>query len=561
MKTSKSTLSFVVVLAAVASLHGAVPETGLTWNFDGSGVSGSAVSGTFANAEGVAGYEFETVGGMIWTNDVGITEVYSDLLWKEPLCSNATALYENKTSGSNGVRLPGATEALGLTNDFTIEFMIKVGVGNPAWSRVLTLNRAPVLNSAGTATNENAFAFIFQTPTAVVDGKADFYVRIDSQTNHWERSGGFNQSYCRVTLTAEQWHLISFTYKHATKTATMYVDGVMMVSAATTHPMQFDDTNNPLVLGEKFVGSLDFLRFTPRVLTASEVMYSYAKRQKDLELPTLGHWRFENGQTGAHPTAADFVSVANADYWPKPSFSQPDAMTYTDDVYSSDARFLVDGKGGNLIGTNARAFTLAQWNIGTYAIYPPTRVSVLSNFTAECFFKDNGLSSQFITILQRKRPDVKYLEYVDNGDGTVTTNTTLANNMSLWFMTVGASSMRIRADSVPETGVKPDNGRNWNQGAECTTNIKDGKWHHLAVTYDYATSNLTAYVDYRQEAVICTKYPLPIIPGELIIGASNSTSTRWADYTIDEVRISEGVLPISSFLRFRAALGTAVLLK
>ena len=560
MKTSKSRLSFAAVYVAVASLYGAVPETGLTWNFDGSGVSGSAVAGTFANAEGVQGYEFETVGGMTWTNDVGVSEVYSDIRWDSLLCTNATALYENNPGGYNGVRLPGATEALGFTNDFTVEFMIKVGAGNQAWSRILTLNRAPVMNSAGTATNENAFAFIFQTPTAVVDGLTDFYVRIDSQTNHWERTGGFNASYCRTTFTAEQWHLISFTYEHATKRATMYVDGMQVASATTTHRMQFDGTNNPLILGERFVGSLDCLRFTPRALKASEVMYSYMKHG-ELGLPTLGHWRFENGQVGANPTASDLVSSANAAYWPKPALSQPVAMTYTNEVYSSGAKFLVDGENGDLIGTNAQALTFAKWNIGTYALFPATRTSVLSNFTAECFFKDNGAASQFTTILSMRRPDVTYEEYVENGDGSVTTNKTVANNIALWFMTVGATSLRIRADCVPETGVKPDNGRNWNQCADCTTSIKDGKWHHLAVTYDYATSNLTAYVDYRQEASVKTSYPLPILPGQLEIGASNANASRWADYTIDEVRISEGVLPTSSFLRFRAALGTTVLLR
>jgi len=307
---------------------------------------------------------------------------------------------------------------------------------------------------------------------------------------------------------------------------------------------------------------VDCLRFTPRALKATEVMASYMKRG-ELELPTLGHWRFENGQAGANPAASDLVSSVNAAYWPKPALSQPVAMIYTNDVYSPHARFLVDGEGGDLVGTNVQALTFAKWNVSAYALFPVTRTSVLSNFTAECFFKDNGFSSQFATILSMRRPDVTYVEYVDNGDGTVATNNTVANNMALWFMTVGANSLRIRADCVPETGVKPVNGGggNWNQCADCTTSIKDGKWHHLAVTYDYATSNLTAYVDYKAEATVRTTYPLPIMPGRLEIGMSNATSSRWGDYTIDEVRLSEGVLPTSSFLRFRAALGTTVFLK
>ncbi len=550
-----------IALVSALSAGGAVPEGGLTWNLDASGVSGQTISGTFPNAEGVEGYAFVSAGGMIWTNDVGLTGIYRSLVGDELVCENATALYgNNPTVTSKGIKLPGATEALGLTNDFTLEFAIKVGATNPQWSRICEIQRDYVLNSAGTATNEASFAFIFQTPTAVVDGKTTLYIRIDSQSNHWERTGGFNYNYCSTTISVETWHFIAFSYEQSTRTAKLYVDGVLAATGTTTHRLQFDGTNKDLCFGTRFVGSIDCIRFTPRLLSAGELMWSYANLSAEpITGPTIGHWRFE-GTDGASPTAAGLKSVANTLEWPVPTLSNGGYLKYTNDIYSTHAKYLVDGIGGDSLGVNAHSlyFTPKKSALVTFA---PSRVSMQTNFTVECFFKDNGTSCPFSTILQKRRPDVSYIECVTNADETVTTNTETAANMSLWFMSMGASSMFIRADSVPETGIKPHNGRNWNQYANCTTPINDGKWHHLAITYDQETKKVTGYVDYKAEAVITCAYPLPNIPGSIIFGPNNTTTTRWGDYSIDEVRISDCVLPVERFLRFRAALGTKLLLK
>ncbi len=550
-----------IALVSALSAGGAVPEGGLTWNLDASGVSGQTISGTFPNAEGVEGYAFESVAKMIWTNDVGLTGIYRSFAGDELLCGNETALYGNNPStGATGIKLPGATEALGLTNDFTLEFALKIGATNPQWSRICHIERDYVLNSAGTATNESAFAFIFQTPTAVVDGTTDLYIRIDSQTNHWERTGGFNAPYCLTTISAEKWHFIAFSYEQSTRAAKLYVDGVMVASGTTTHRLQFDGTNNALCFGTRFVGSIDCIRFTPRLLSASELLWSYASTSAEpITGPTIGHWRFE-GTDGASLTAAELKSVANTLEWPVPTLSNGGYIKYTNDIYSTHAKYLVDGFGGDLLGVNAHSLYFTP-KVATLITFPPARVTMQTNFTVECFFKDNGTSCQFSTILQKTRPDVSYVECVTNADETVTTNTSVANNMSLWFITMGASSMRMRVDCVPETGVKPDNGRNWNQGKECTTPINDGKWHHLAITYDQETKTATGYVDYKAEGVIVCPYPLPNIPGSLVFGPRNNTSTRWGDFSIDEVRISDCVLPVERFLRFRAALGTKLLLK
>ena len=97
-----------IALVSALSAGGAVPEGGLTWNLDASGVSGQTISGTFPNAEGVEGYAFESVAKMIWTNDVGLTGIYRGLTGDELLCGNETALYGNNPStGATGDQAAG----------------------------------------------------------------------------------------------------------------------------------------------------------------------------------------------------------------------------------------------------------------------------------------------------------------------------------------------------------------------------------------------------------------------------------------------------------------------
>ena len=113
-----------IALVSALSAGGAVPEGGLTWNLDAEGTSGQTISGTFPDAEGVEGYAFVSAGGMIWTNDVGLTGIYRGLVGDELVCENATALYgNNPTITSKGIKLPGATEALGFDDTYvTVEF-------------------------------------------------------------------------------------------------------------------------------------------------------------------------------------------------------------------------------------------------------------------------------------------------------------------------------------------------------------------------------------------------------------------------------------------------------
>ncbi len=86
----------------------------------------------------------------------------------------------------------------------------------------------------------------------------------------------------------------------------------------------------------------------------------------------------------------------------------------------------------------------------------------------------------------------------------------------------------------------------------------DGKWHHVAMTYDGATTTATLYFDYAQVAT-CT------VPNGLVydsekpfsVGCMPGRGDRRYVGLIDEVRISDAILSASEFLH-RAAYVPAV---
>ena len=76
--------------------------------------------------------------------------------------------------------------------------------------------------------------------------------------------------------------------------------------------------------------------------------------------------------------------------------------------------------------------------------------------------------------------------------------------------------------------------------------ITDGKWHHVAISYDGTTVRL--YADYTLVGWLDWSGPLVYNGGQLCIGANPGTNYGAWDGFIDEVRISDEALPPEKFL-------------
>lgn len=85
--------------------------------------------------------------------------------------------------------------------------------------------------------------------------------------------------------------------------------------------------------------------------------------------------------------------------------------------------------------------------------------------------------------------------------------------------------------------------------------VDDGRWHHLAVTYDFGTRKARSYVDYECINTLditnnAVGFYHPENNSPLLIGGNDSHATRRFYGDIDEVRISDEALPPEKFLRY-----------
>ena len=94
----------------------------------------------------------------------------------------------------------------------------------------------------------------------------------------------------------------------------------------------------------------------------------------------------------------------------------------------------------------------------------------------------------------------------------------------------------------------------WGNGQKSSPRVDDGRWHHLAVTYDFGKKKVIAYVDYAavntqtlSDTAIGFYHPSN---SPLQIGGNASHTTRRHNGEIDEVRISDEALPPEKFLRY-----------
>lgn len=109
-----------------------------------------------------------------------------------------------------------------------------------------------------------------------------------------------------------------------------------------------------------------------------------------------------------------------------------------------------------------------------------------------------------------------------------------------------SGKIRARVDSNPFDAKSK---KGFNQGINTSFVVADGKWHHIAITYDALTQKFNIYGDYK--LLISRKTTLPIVydnsPLTMIGGSSHGLTVE----AMDEVRISDKVLLVADFLKVK----------
>ena len=120
-----------------------------------------------------------------------------------------------------------------------------------------------------------------------------------------------------------------------------------------------------------------------------------------------------------------------------------------------------------------------------------------------------------------------------------------------WGLHVFESNLFYRATLLLNDNTTLVHG--WGNGAK-SVRIDDGRWHHLAVTFNFGTKKVYSYVDYVRisNATMDSKAIGFYHPSNspLQIGGNANNSTRRHNGEIDEVRISDEALPPEKFLRY-----------
>lgn len=154
-----------------------------------------------------------------------------------------------------------------------------------------------------------------------------------------------------------------------------------------------------------------------------------------------------------------------------------------------------------------------------------------TNFTAEIFMRvDRAVS--YSVIMAKKR----------------------AGGFSWAVNVLTSGELRVRMDTnLP--GETDGFNKSFSPGAD--SQVEDGKWHHVALTYDAGTEQGEVFVDYESVGSFTSPVnPLYFDEGDYIIGAGDRAFDGW----LDEFRLSGKVLAPDQFLRVVSEGGTVIVI-
>ena len=349
-------------------------------------------------------------------------------------------------------------------------------------------------------------------------------VRIDSWAVLTNGAPGYNQSYASaVSVEDGDWHHVAFTYAHTNKAVKLYVDYVLCAQGNTYSNLVYDTGSLRIGQGAgdtAFDGWIDEIRITAETLMPDKFLTATEP------LETRGHWTFDDGPVGS--TAG---TLTNTYYSPfmhgaaernggdKPVFSleRPNVSTWS--ISEGRAGLVVNRNDSSLFFVNTGLPVNTNSSLGgLIRISGSVLPAQVTNFTAQAFVKVNR-HVNYPQIIGKKRSETGGLSW------------------SLGLNSEG--NLRARFDTQD-----PPDGTGFNQTFNSAALISDGRWHHVAMTYDAALKTVRLYRDY---SMVCEGFALHDMvcdAGDIIIGNGDQAFDGW----IDEVSLCGRVLEPGEFL-------------
>ena len=310
------------------------------------------------------------------------------------------------------------------------------------------------------------------------------------------------------------WHHIAYVHDAAEETVTGYVDYKQVMKEV----MGKNGSNTDIhVSGESsgyqtLPGCLDEVRITRRALSPTEFLTTHAC----VTNTTLAHADFEDGLDMSPDTGLIGAGVASA--------RTGGSVPVLDD--SVPGRIALDGAAMQDVRDNRKSLRIEGGKIGWTDLVLLRQPS----FTVEFFAKLEHLDSvaNLIRLTRGESPD-----------GT-----------PAWALFTFAAGT---ADQLTICAQQGQGDPFYFPRHDFSASIADGRWHHWALTFDSTSGTQTVITLYRDYVPLCTRTlesPLNYLDtvNTLSIGGTGSNPAHLRG-NFDELRVSEGVLPTSAFLR------------
>lgn len=334
------------------------------------------------------------------------------------------------------------------------------------------------------------------------------------------------------------WHHVAFVYDIGAAKTKLYVDYALQGNSSVT--LGTTGTVNPSasvqnIAGNRqyFPGRVDELRITKRALGPEEFILADPAGTAGV----LVHLTFDNGDYSVEPYPS--LNPAGAGFARAVAGGEGNAPVFSGTV---KPKLAMDGAAGFVVKQNVKSLYLNA----SQARYPHfTSLYGKTSFTIEWFMK--------LSACETNAGLLRLSQSTTSFEGS--------EPAPMWRVYVRPTSKR-HFDFEAHSNQIGD----WQQKYITTwtafpTDIDDGRWHHYAITVEQidvsgtAKTELRLYRDYAshgsQQFTGILQYPENDDCAFTICADNNFTGY------MDEIRVTDGVLPVSSFMR-SMPVGTAI---
>ena len=365
-----------------------------------------------------------------------------------------------------------------------------------------------------------------------------------------------------------EWHHFAFVHTSADNRTRLFYDYVpVAVVASTSRVMTF---SKPVELGtsafsakiqqEAYCGRIACPRITARALDEMEFM-SVADQARDPK--TVFAWNFDEGksQVGTTITSA-------AGYPGRPQDSMPVSSVYgygaNKPSYDTFPNLMLVGWGDDVKGTNAACAYFPGYTDGTDLDSGLRRYAGCEfSFPASSLTANNPTNWTMEAFVKRKYDQSfghSYGALIFGKYGNATPHASTQKYPKFCWMLTRNQDGRLKVWWTLDDG-QPYDVSAANSGSALTEDayLGDGKWHHVALSYDKPTRTFTLRVDYL--VVLTQTLDHDLYDGPFVYNFSRTECTAGFEGWMDEIRFSRVVRDSAELIRMTPLSGLTIIFR